>query len=681
MTESKWESLCLHHAIRVEYGDHASIITESTCAIQQTIQQLLQQLNNRAMSLTACVQYDLALEDAAMMREIAPWSSLGYLRACDVYSNQCRHKAMIDICTQGLVAMAKDDPGYHKLETIKNKAKHTNNKRVDFISKLSSDVVLYNILPRITDSIMPFSSTTPSPLFYVSRAWHQRFLQAPDGLAFHARISNTTSNIAGHGQLLRYAPYVTRLDVQDVACGIVQMINAGSFLSTLFTCGNFSRFRTLNMRGRQSRNILPTPLRYTLAILGNTLKHLSITIDQHPVSQPEFPIIVSDILQRCRNLVSLTIENIHVDLSALSSTMQYTKMRHFKYFQPKLHTTRRKEYITMLALFPSLVSLALNPSSGEEILSEIHQYCPLLEQLIYWDRDHECHATTHNKCNLICIGSQRSNLTMEKIAMYMIQRAACVETFDFQGTFWNERNDLEALRTLSPSPFSKLRSISFTNVNQHSTLFVQWVIRHASHIQSITLSDGALCDSVVDAMMQLNNIHTLDIRTDDDKNLSPFIKHHINMGTQSTLRNIQLSSEYDIPRPSWLQDIAKLRNLECFELRIPSCFPAAFASFLEAMAKGCPNLKQLKLVAQHPYDASMLAYIKTGVIEVLVSFNSLHQLTLHASAIHENRLLLLTKIPNLRCLNLRLNRSPRPTIMDRLRADIPHVVIELCNPE
>ena len=249
MAESKWESLCQHHDIRVEYGQHASIITESTCAIQQTIQQLLQQLNNRAMSLTACVQYDLALEDAAMMREIAPWSSLGYLRACDVYSNQCRHKAVIDMCTQGLVAMTNGDPGYNKLEAIKNKSKDISSKRVDFISKLSSDVVLCNILPRIIDFIMPLNSATPSPLFYVSRAWHHRILQAPDGLRFHARISNTTTNIDGHGQLLRYAPYVTRLDVQDVACGIVQVINAGSFLSTLFTCGNFSRFRTLNMRG------------------------------------------------------------------------------------------------------------------------------------------------------------------------------------------------------------------------------------------------------------------------------------------------------------------------------------------------------------------------------------------------------------------------------------------------
>ena len=75
VTKSKCESLCLHHHITIKHGERASTINKSTCAIQQTIQQLVQQLNNHAMSLTACVQYDWAPEDSAMMREIAPWSS------------------------------------------------------------------------------------------------------------------------------------------------------------------------------------------------------------------------------------------------------------------------------------------------------------------------------------------------------------------------------------------------------------------------------------------------------------------------------------------------------------------------------------------------------------------------------------------------------------------------------
>ncbi|KAI7873731.1 hypothetical protein K492DRAFT_200499 [Lichtheimia hyalospora FSU 10163] len=232
MTESKWDKLCHHHNIRVECREHASNITESTCDLQQTIQQLLQQLNNRAMSLTACVQYDWALEEATMMREIAPWSSLGCLRACDVYASQCRQWAVVDMCTQGLVAVAKEDPSYHNLNALQNEAKDTSSKRVDFISKLPFDVVICNIIPRIMKIIMPFDSMTP------------------DGLAFHASSTDVDNSTLGHDQLLRFAPYVTRLDVLGKALALRYFAPQlpGSFLSNIFARADFKRLTTLNLK-------------------------------------------------------------------------------------------------------------------------------------------------------------------------------------------------------------------------------------------------------------------------------------------------------------------------------------------------------------------------------------------------------------------------------------------------
>lgn len=254
MPESRWENLCRQHSITVDYREHASLIAESTCAIGIAIRQLLQQLNDRAISLTACVQYDLALADAALMREMAPRSCLGYLRACNVYSSQGRQWAVIDMCNQGLAAATADeDPtGYHQLQVIKHEAMDIISRRVDFVSMLPFDIVACNLLPRIMDSIMPFNSNRRSPLFYVSRAWHQRILQASDGLAFYARTSNNQVLKEGHHHLLRFAPFVTRLDVDGKAPGLGDFWahhGGGPSLCDLFTRGAFTKLTTLNIQG------------------------------------------------------------------------------------------------------------------------------------------------------------------------------------------------------------------------------------------------------------------------------------------------------------------------------------------------------------------------------------------------------------------------------------------------
>lgn len=251
MPESRWESLCRQHSITVDHCEHAILITELTCAIGNGIRQLLQQLNDRAVSLTACVQYDLALQDAAIMREMAPRSCLGYLRACNVYSSQGRQWAVIDMCNQGLAAVAHDDPGYHQLQAIMDDAKEITSRRVDFLSKLPLDIVACNLTPRIMDSIMPFNSNKRSPLFYVSRAWHQRILQVTDGLTFYAKTSNIETLTEGHHHLLRFSPFVTRLDVHGKVNGLASFCarQGGPSLCDLFTRGNFTKLTTLNIQG------------------------------------------------------------------------------------------------------------------------------------------------------------------------------------------------------------------------------------------------------------------------------------------------------------------------------------------------------------------------------------------------------------------------------------------------
>lgn len=364
-------------------------------------------------------------------------------------------------------------------------------------------------------------------------------------------------------------------------------------------------------------------------------------------------------------------------------------MRHLRIIQEPPRITSQNGLITMLTMFPFLTFLAINPSLEPSILAQIYYHCPLLEQLVYWDSDRPCRdtptatttTTSNNISRRICVANHQLNLTMESIALCMIQYADSLGSFEYQGMFSDNRDDRLALTMLAFGSFTTLRVISFNDVDASCVPFLLWVIQHAPHIQSITLHDPAMDALVIDAIIHLEHVHTLNLKTHDPRTLLPFMKHHVRLGNRSTLRHIQVSTTNTMCNALWFREMANLQNLESFELCIPKRILDTFAPFFEQMARGCENLKSLKLVADETADGSSMPTIETCVIEALMSFHNLNRLTLHASIISDSSLVFLAKMNNLRHLELRINRFIDPITMRRLRSAIHTVVIEPWRPQ
>ena len=139
-TESKWERSCQQHSITIEYGEHVSISSESTCAFQQTIQHLF--FNN---STTVQSAWQHVYSTICHLKKPTPWENstlvIVEIIACmwSIFESMSTGGS-IDMCPRGLVAMANNDPDYHKLETIKSKAKDISSKWVDITNKLPIDL-------------------------------------------------------------------------------------------------------------------------------------------------------------------------------------------------------------------------------------------------------------------------------------------------------------------------------------------------------------------------------------------------------------------------------------------------------------------------------------------------------------------------------------------------------------
>ncbi|CDH57695.1 predicted protein [Lichtheimia corymbifera JMRC:FSU:9682] len=171
---------------------------------------------------------------------------------------------------------------------------------------------------------MPFDSNIPFPLLYVSRAWHQCILQANNGLSFYANIDNNGTLKEGHDHLLRYAPFVTELDVNGF--GHLLDHSTGPSLSDLFTRGAFIKLTTLNMKvDAGSKIIMATRIKPALELVGSRLKHLSITRNRDHSTSHGSIVILSDIIRYCGKLVSLTIDQFPVETASLSSNMECTE--------------------------------------------------------------------------------------------------------------------------------------------------------------------------------------------------------------------------------------------------------------------------------------------------------------------------------------------------------------------
>ena len=160
---------------------YAQLVDDSTQQLQQSLESIWLALDQRAMGLAKCANFDDALGDANVMQQMSPSSVLGYLRAATIYSEQGKQQHAIGICDQGLKIVDTKDPHYDSLQRAKVDAEQRANKRIDFISQLPADIVVTKLIPLLMEGKV-VNAVKPHPYMSVSNVWRDRVSQCFGGL-------------------------------------------------------------------------------------------------------------------------------------------------------------------------------------------------------------------------------------------------------------------------------------------------------------------------------------------------------------------------------------------------------------------------------------------------------------------------------------------------------------------
>ncbi|KAJ8652390.1 hypothetical protein O0I10_011970 [Lichtheimia ornata] len=667
-----WTELLKATITTAQHGNDGNRIATATETLQQTAHQFVKVLNERAKLLANSAQFERALRDAAAIRTISPGSGFGYLCMGDVYCQQGHHAAAISIYDRGLEAVPESDAYYHQLQQHRMTAINISNKRVDFISQLPLDIVIINIIPRIEPKL--YSHSLYGPL-YVSRTWRERFLQHPDGLDYHFDDAEATFK-AGHDQLVRFAPYVQSLDVsmKDVD------------LDELFSRAHFSSLKVLDIMCNPSTPF--RPLISGLQMIADSLTHLYI-MDGHCLE-------LCDILESCPNLVSLSMDEVGVDVP-LPPSARYPKLTHLAIHNVSDIPLDDDAIEDILSRLPSLLSFEITPKADSSLLPILHELCPYLQRLYFGDRSF--------RADKIDVHPNRKGITLARfhgfkdfyvqdhLIQFFLTHRNTLETFDCDGdiirhydALW-ELSDgrilqigdrrgkiLENDPTQSDTSLIRLASIRFAEFCSSScNPFISWIVLNAPNLTTISIKESLFQPEIANVMTKSKKLSKLEITRpwedqyifgeEDNEGIVQFLEYHIAMGDQSTLQEITICtgmsltiSETSISR---IARLPCLKTLELIAYHIPKECTSALA--------GCSSLQKLTLGGRR-------ATFADDLMMPLSTLPNLKCLRIRAESLSEVDLVALTTFPRLE--QLYLECAVPDSIMARLRKHIPKIIIQ-----
>lgn len=370
---SIWNDVCQQPTLAATYGHYGTLVSDSTTKLQQCVQETLTVLNDRAIGLMRCANFDAALRDAAAMQELAPLSALGYLCAANIYSQQGRQQAVIRICNKALSVVHNRDPDYIKLQRAKVHAKQRAAIRLDIISRLPLDVVVHVLFPMIMDHEELLDSIKLGPYLNVSKAWRDFVVQTSGGLHFKLNGENRVS------QVHRFARYTRSLHLP--------FYRHGNWLSDLLSSGKLCSLKEIKIE-RLGRAIDVDHLVSSLQSVSNTLTHFSIQdsfserIAEFPNwSSPIQPFHIATILINCPNLIFLDIDHeYNADFSTVPTTITWPRLTTLRLCNDEIDISN-DIFLGILKRFPSLKELTLQACTGIQPMVMIQRYCPSLRDL------------------------------------------------------------------------------------------------------------------------------------------------------------------------------------------------------------------------------------------------------------------------------------------------------------
>ncbi|KAJ8652717.1 hypothetical protein O0I10_011662 [Lichtheimia ornata] len=573
-----WTELLKNTIVTAQHGNGSNRIATATETLQQTAQRFVEVLNERARLLANSAQFDTALRDAAAIRAIFPGSGLGYLCNGDIYGQQGHYDAAISIYDQGLEAVPVSDPCYQQLQQHRMTAVSSNNKRVDFISRLPLDIVVTNILPRV-DHL--YCSNTPCEFLYISRAWQERILRQPNGLRFNFGYRWVRSLEKDHTQLIRFAPYV-----QSLQGGITD-----ARLGDLFSRARFSNLKKLDIKCDPTTPRLP--FIHGLRLIADSLTHL--TISDCPGLQ------LRDILETCPNLVFLKATNVDA-VMPLSSPSSYPNLKYLSLDRQVQRTLEHEDVMDVLKRLPSLRMMEISPMPDTTCLTILHKHCPYLQFISFesWIPDYgllTANVDPNRKGVISAYFNGDRFYYQDDLIEFLYAQRNSLEIFRFGGVheienaFWELSDDgrvkphspSEHLKVDLSSPFSftRLKHLSFTDMFPYKNVpMILWIVLNAPKLNAIEIPNSHFKPEVAKALNKLkhirkveishNDVHDMDdnIIDDDYEGIHLFLEHHAALGDQSTLEHVIVQMDFvDASEQTWLSLLPQLRCLKVLEIR------------------------------------------------------------------------------------------------------------------
>lgn len=229
--------LCNQPTLTASSEKYAQLLHGSMSQPHPGVQSILSALDERATGFTLCANFESALQDAKLMRQISPSSALGYIREASIYSEQGKQRHVIDICNHGLSMVDTMDTHYDTLQRAKMDAEQHQNTRVDFISQLPVEIVITTLIP-----ILFNDATTHTERFNtfcsVSIVWRDRIIASVEAVCFgseHGEPINTS-------RICQFAPYVKQLEFDSHT--------HGTWLFDLLHNNKFDSLRELRIDGK-----------------------------------------------------------------------------------------------------------------------------------------------------------------------------------------------------------------------------------------------------------------------------------------------------------------------------------------------------------------------------------------------------------------------------------------------
>ncbi|KAJ8652863.1 hypothetical protein O0I10_011463 [Lichtheimia ornata] len=293
---NEWSSLTEQPILAIKSGTCPNVVADSTRHLQQSVQEHLTHLDNRARALANSANFEAALNDVARIRQLVPSSAMGYLCGGHVYSLQGHQKAAIDVYDQGLAAVSSSDPSHQRLVEARSMAQERDSICIDFIKEFPIDII-ENIAPRILCEGM-IAPNEIRQYLDVSRVWRERLLLCIRELHLESMADD---DLADDDDLLeQVAPHCTALTLQIKAHGLPRLVSKTQFPSLQTLIANVPR---ANDDDDDDSN----PGIAALVSLGSTLTHLEITTSAYGVW-------LGEILSSCPNLVHLQMDSVDTDM-------------------------------------------------------------------------------------------------------------------------------------------------------------------------------------------------------------------------------------------------------------------------------------------------------------------------------------------------------------------------------